>query len=440
MIEEPKSVVPAGTLRRVEVRLALAAERERWDRTMREAHYLRSVGLIGKSLRYVAQLDGEWVALIGWCSGAFKCGPRDRWIGWPEMVQWQRLRLVVNNARFLILPGVRIANLASRVLGLTVRRLSSDWNDIHGHPVLLAETFVDPERYTGTCYRAAGWETLGLTRGFARDSGGWVEHGKPKLLLVRPLVKRAVEQLRDPASGVKEGTRVSKLKLDGRRTGNLIGVLLRIPDPRGRQGRQYPLVCVLGIAICATLAGARGWKAMAEFASRLNERQRKRLACPKNPKTQGRPVPGERVFRVLLSMIDPEVIDKALEPWLATLYRGQKGLQAIAIDGKTLRAAQANGEKIHLLAAVVHGTRVALAQRSVGAKANEITEAPALLSRLDLNGKVVTADAMHTQTAFAKWLVDEKKADYIFVVKDNQPTLKKDIEDLFSTGSFPPSG
>ena len=89
---------------------------------------------------------------------------------------------------------------------------------------------------------------------------------------------------------------------------------------------------------------------------------------------------------------------------------------------------------------MVHGTRVALAQRSVGAKANEITEAPALLSRLDLNGKVVTADAMHTQTAFAKWLVDEKKADYIFVVKDNQPTLKKDIEDLFSTGSFPPSG
>jgi len=383
---------------------------------------------------------GEWLALIGWCGAAFKCGPRDRWIGWPEMVQWQRLRLVVNNARFLILPGVRTPNLASRVLGLTVRRLSSDWNEIHGHPVLLAETFVDPERFSGTCYRAAGWETLGLTRGFARHSGGWVEHGKPKLLLVRPLVPRAVELLRDPTSGVKEGTRVSKLKLDGRRTGELIGVLIRIRDPRGRQGRQYTLVCVLAIAVCATLAGARGWEAIAEFASRLEERQRKRLACPKNPKTQKHEVPREKVFRTLLSKLDPEVIDKALEPWLATLFRNKKGRKAIAVDGKTLRAAAANGEKIHLLAAVVHGTRVALAQRSVGAKANEITEAPALLSNLDLKGKVVTADAMQTQTAFAKWLVEEKKADYCFPVKDNQPTLKKDIEDLFRAGPFPPSG
>ena len=440
MTEEPKSAVPAGTLRRVEVRLALATERDRWNRTIREAHYLGSVGLIGKSLRYVAQVDGEWLALIGWCGGAFKCGPRDRWIGWPEMVQWQRLRLVVNNSRFLILPGVRIPNLASRVLGLTVRRLSSDWDQIHGHPVLLAETFVDPERYTGTCYRAAGWQTLGLTRGFARNSGGWVEHGKPKLLLVRPLVERAVELLRDPASGLKEGTRVSKLKLDGRRTSALIGVLIRIPDPRGRQGRHFTLVCVLGIVICATLAGARGWEAMAEFALRLNERQRKRLACPKNPKTQKRDVPGEKVFRYLLSKMDPEVIDKALEPWLATLFRGQKGRPAIAIDGKTLRAAEANGKQIHLLGAVVHGTRVVLAQRSVGAKENEITEAQGLLSRLDLTGKVLTADAMQTQNKLAAWLVDEKKADYIFPVKENQPTLKKDIEDLFAAGSFPPSG
>jgi hypothetical protein len=338
------------------------------------------------------------------------------------------------------MPGVRIPNLASRVLGLTVRRLSSDWKEIYGSPVLLAETFVDPERFKGTCYRAAGWETLGLTRGFARHSGGWVEHGKPKLLLVRPLVPRAVELLRDPTSGVKEGTTVSKLKLDGRRTGELIGVLIRIHDPRGRQGRQYTLVCVLGIAICATLAGARGWEAIAEFASRLEERQRKRLACPKDPKTQKREVPGEKVFRTLLSKIDADAIDKALEPWLAKLFRSPKGREAIAIDGKTLRAAEANGKRIHLLSAVVHGTRVVLAQRSVGVKANEITEAPALLSSLDLKGKVVTADAMHTQTAFAEWLVKEKKADYCFTVKDNQPELKAGIEYLFDTGSFPPSG
>jgi hypothetical protein len=88
---------------------------------------------------------------MGWSSAALKCKPRDVWIGWPQVTQWQRLHLIANNSRFLILlPCNHIPNLASKTLGLNLKRLARDWEEIHGHPVLLAETFVDSSRFAGT--------------------------------------------------------------------------------------------------------------------------------------------------------------------------------------------------------------------------------------------------------------------------------------------------
>ena len=122
-------------------------------------------------MRQVAELpDGTWVSLLGWHAGSFKVGARDRWIGWTREQQFRRLRLVANNTRFLVLPGCRTPNLASRVLGLSLRRLSRDMQDQTGHPVLLAETFVDPSRFAGTCYRAANWQEIGKT-GLRAGSG-----------------------------------------------------------------------------------------------------------------------------------------------------------------------------------------------------------------------------------------------------------------------------
>lgn len=92
---------------------------------------------------------------------------RDRWLGWPPVLQYQRLAFLANNGRFLILPEARRPNLASRVLSLNLKRLSADWQAVHGHEVLLAETFVDPRRFTGACYRAANWLVLGQSRGFS---------------------------------------------------------------------------------------------------------------------------------------------------------------------------------------------------------------------------------------------------------------------------------
>ena len=115
-----------------------------------------------------------WLALIGWQPGAFKLAARDRWVGWSTEQQFRRLHLIANNARFVILTPRPVPNLASRVLGLThrLRRLSRDMQAVHGYPVLLAESFVDPARFAGTCYRASNWRSLGLTRGYARQPGG----------------------------------------------------------------------------------------------------------------------------------------------------------------------------------------------------------------------------------------------------------------------------
>ncbi len=181
-----------------------AAEQAEWDRLMDSHHYLGFRGMVGGGLRHVAETpDGVWVALLGWCAGAFKVTARDKWIGWAREVQFRRLHLVANNCRFLVLPQGRMPNLASRVLSLSLRRLSKDMEASFGHPVLLAETFVDPSRFKRSCYRAANWRLLGETRGYARSAGGWVAHGQPKQVLVYPLhpeAQSALSGLAEPES------------------------------------------------------------------------------------------------------------------------------------------------------------------------------------------------------------------------------------------------
>ena len=149
---------------RVELRPVRAVEREQWDRLMREHHYLGFQSLIGESLRYVAVYEDRWLALLGWAAAALKCKARDEWIGWTPTLKLKHLPLVANNCRFLILPEVKAPNLASRILALNLKRLSDDWQAAYGHPIRLAETFVDPQLFRGVCYRAAGWIFLGYTR------------------------------------------------------------------------------------------------------------------------------------------------------------------------------------------------------------------------------------------------------------------------------------
>lgn len=173
------------------VRMVRPEEIARWDKMMQEHHYLGVQPSVGETLRHVAEIEGQWVALLSWGTAALKLAPRDGWIGWTKEQQYKRLKYIANNVRFLILPGHQLKNLASRVLSLSTRRLWDDWQAVHGHPVVLAETFVDPSRFLGTCYKAAGWDVLGKTRGFGRHGRQWEQHERPKLIFVRPLKRLA---------------------------------------------------------------------------------------------------------------------------------------------------------------------------------------------------------------------------------------------------------
>ena len=414
------------------IRLIEDEERAMFRAYMRKYHYLGDSPLVGESLRYGAWLDGNLVALLGWSGATLHNGPRDRYVGWDKACQRKRLHLLANNARYLILPWVRQPNLASRILGANLRRLSHDWHAAYGHPVLLAETFVDPARFRGTCYRASNWVLVGQTKGWSRHGVHYYEHGQPKAVFLYPLQRNTLRQLRAPlvapsATGGENTMTldVEKLPLDGE--GGLFSVLATFTDRRKRRGIRHSLQSVLAIAICAVLAGQRSFTAIEGWTRDQPKEILKRLGCK-----YFQP-PSERTFRrVLKHIVNVEEVDEKLGLWVAQQQSILKGM-GIALDGKTLRGSRDGDKKgVHLLSAVVHGSSVVVAQMRVSDKTNEIPCVKPLLAKLDIAGAVVTADAMHTQKETARHLVEDRKADYVLTVKDNQPTMRKDIEVLFT--------
>jgi len=434
---------PAETMkervRRVIVRLVTKEEMPRWIDLMARHHYLGRPDMVGEVLCYVATIDGEWAALIGWASAALQVKARDQWIGWSDAQRHRRLRFVANNVRYCILPGWNLPNLASRVLALNTRRLAADWQDRFDHPVILAETFVDPSRFNGTCYQAAGWENVGRTRGFGRHGRQWEEHKQPKMVWVRPLQRPAQYWLSAEFdapmfSGRTPMIDVNTVPLEGPQ--GLLAALERVPDPRHRRGIRHRQTTVLAVAVCAVLSGARSFLAIADWAQSLPQDLLKRLGCRRrNDDSIDRLPPSEPTIRRTLESIDADALDGVLHDFLQ-----QHGLgRAIAIDGKTLRGSGHGAERPrHLMAAVIHQIGMVVGQSAVDQKTNEIKVAQPLLDPLDLVGHVVTADAMHTQQDFARYLVEQKHADYVLTVKDNQPRLKKHLAQL--AWDFPPSG
>lgn len=424
-------------LRRLIVRPIMSDESRKWDQLMRDHHYLGHHHLVGKALKYVAEIDGRWVALLGWASPAFKCGVRDTWIGWTKEQQWQRLKYVANNVRFLILPDVCIPNLASRALSLNCRRLSSDWQAVYGHPIVLAETFVDPERFLGTCYRAANWRLLGQTLGYGRQSGEYYYHGQRKTVWVYPLRRDTVRLLTSSFLAPALKGRIGIVDLNQAVIEKPDGLMERfgqLKDVRKRRGVRHAWVSVFAVATCAILSGANGFRAIGEWAEELSQENLKRLGCRWSDRKRQYEPPSEPTIRRSLQSVDAEQLDKIVNEWI----REQVEIEAIAVDGKTLRGARGkDGQQLHLFAALIHKEGVVVAQREVDAKHNEITEFQPLLEPLDLEGKIVTADALHTQVEHATYLKEHKKADYVFTVKGNQKTLLSDIQTLDDDDFFP---
>jgi hypothetical protein len=421
-----------------------SAERKRCLRLLARHHYLGDLQAVGEQLFYVAQgPGGGWRAVLVFCAAARHLKPRDRWIGWTAEQRRRRLALVANNARFLILPAFHVPNLATRVLRLTLDRLGEDWQRQYGHTLALVETFVDPEQFQGTVYRAGGWQELGVTSGFGRVGRDfYVAHGRPKRLFVRELCRNARRGLQaehlKPAWAAVEAKVAPRCLHPARDLRSLAEHLKSVDDYRTRIG-SYPVWSLLAMVALAYLCGGpRGQKDLEVFAQRLSQGQRHALGIRRDPRTGRYPAPSQPTFCRLLQKVSAEQVEAAIRAFQAQV-RGPAPREGVAaLDGKAVK--RSRGEMI--LSAVSVPDLYYLGSAPVPTdKTNEIPIARELIDRLDVEGRLVGLDALHTQMETAGRIVQEAGGDYLLTVKDNQRGIRRTVQQLMAgaPASFSPS-
>jgi hypothetical protein len=170
-IDTTPLAVPLEALGPIDLQLARRTGSEPLFRSLMEQyHYLGYEQPVGEHLKYLVWAGVRPIACAAWSSAPRHLGSRDRFIGWNAEARRRNIRFLAYNTRFLILPWVQVSHLASHLLSRMARRLSADWERVYGHPIYFLETFVDPERFRGTCYRAANWVVLGRTTGRGKDA------------------------------------------------------------------------------------------------------------------------------------------------------------------------------------------------------------------------------------------------------------------------------
>jgi len=344
------------------VRPVRSCEEQRYRDLMQQHHYLGFLPKIGETLWYVAVWRDEWVALLGFSASALKCAARDRWIGWDFRYQYGRLKLIVNNSRFVIMPERHVPNLGSRILALCQRRLCRDWEESFGHPVVLLETFVDPQRFRGTIYKAANWLYVGNTKGFRRTRLGYTATpASPKMVFVKALHADARELLCHAVLTSPYCLRGPKIMLNADQMQSLPTFFKAVPDPRRAEGRRHRLSTVLGIAAGAVLCGMRGYQAISDWANSLGQKARERFGCRREG---GRyVVPSLSIIRDVLIRVDPTHLDRALQRWNEVYAEKDEGL---AIDGKTMcNAIDDEGYQTHVMSVIGHQTKVCHTQKKL---------------------------------------------------------------------------
>lgn len=347
-------------LSQVFVRPVNRSEERVFRQLMQEHHYLGALPKISETLWYVAIFRSQWIALLSFSAPALKCAARDRWIGWHFRHQYDRLKLLTNNSRFLILPEWHRPNLASRILSLCQKRLPADWKRFFGHPVILLETFVDPGRFRGTIYKAANWVHVGNTKGFHRIRKGYgSKASSPKMVFVKPLRPGARKLLSQPVVEPLYRTGEPKIMLSAAHMQSLPDFFSDIPDPRRDQGKRHRLSTVLAIAAGAVLCGRQGYLAISDWAQSLGRKARKRFGC--RSRNGRRTVPSLSTIRDVLIRVDPVHLDRALRRW-NEIYAGED--ESLAIDGKVMcNAIDEEGRQTHIMSAVGHRSRTCRTQK-----------------------------------------------------------------------------
>jgi hypothetical protein len=307
--------------------------------------------------------------------------------------------------------------------------LSADWQARYDHPVVLVETFVDPEQFCGTVYTASGWQELGQTDGFGRVRRDfYVEHNKPKRLFARELCKNArrslqADKLKVTLAPVEAKTR-PRCTQSPAEIRSLIQYLKSLPDYRRRIG-VYPLWTLVAICVLAHLCGApRGQKDLAKFAKGMSKAQRRALGVRQQP--EGYPGPSQPTFCRMMKHIDDEALEKVILQTQEQIRGPAPAHELIVLDGKQPK----HGGGQSVLTALSVPSQHYLGSAMVDTKTNEIPVARELFKKLDLDGRKVSLDALHTQDQTARDLVLQHGADFLLTVKDNQPTVRANIEKL----------
>ena len=199
LIDDTPLMMPLKTLGPVDIHpVRRTADEPLFNSLMEHYHYLAYEQPVGEHLKYLAWAQGRPIACLAWSSAPRHLGSRDRYIGWSAEARQRNILFIAYNTRFLILPWVRVPHLASHILGKVTRVLSDDWERMYGHPVYFAETFIDPGRFRGACYRAANWQLLGLTTGRGKNDQTNRPNRPVKEVLGLPLTRRFREYLSQP--------------------------------------------------------------------------------------------------------------------------------------------------------------------------------------------------------------------------------------------------
>jgi hypothetical protein len=422
------------------VRVATPDQVAAFDQQLAAQHYLGAGRPVGDYLRQIVERDGQAVALLVWGPACYALKDRDRWISWSVPQRLQRLKLLVQNRRFLLLtPKAAAPNLASQALAAAVRALPEQWRQHFGHRPLLAESFTDPEAYAGTCYKASNWEPVGFSAGYRRHRADfYVPNERPKKLWLYPLAPDAKALLRAPQLPAEFHPALlappaGTLPVQSGQMDSLLDVFRHAPDPRSKH-THYRIGPVLTLIALALLAGRREIAEIARFATTLTPPQRRRLNLPRKRGTKRfYQVPGYSVFYQVLTRMDPEAFATRLNDWLQQ-HHGQLPA-ALALDGKMIR------DHIGLLTLAQHEDGAPHAVAVYDQKENtarcEQTAAAALLEKLPaLDGQLVTADPLHCQRGHARKIV-EQGGDYLFQIKGNQPKLLQRAQKLAALPGTP---
>lgn len=401
-----------------------------------EYHYMGESHGAGDMIRLIFEEDGKWIALMTWAAACYALKPRDERIGWNPVMRASRLKLIVNNRRFTILAEKgSYPNLASHLLGMAIRELPAIWEKKWGYKPLLAETFCDIENTAGTCYRAAGWEAVGKTKGYSRHARDFfIPNDRPKVLFMKPFVKDAWDLIVSNDLPL-DYAKAAHTKADGllpikpKQIDSLYEKLCQVKDPRARN-RVIHIGFLLTAYTMGMATGAKDLKAAIAYARRLSQKQLKAIGCPNAKDICGNDIPGQyevpsyTAFYYLLKKLDMKEYAKKLTEWM----QEQEGMvpRHLAIDGKFVKEVCG----IVSMVDVDSGRVVAIApcSRKEGLKGEcEYPTVNAMLAASDLSNATVSTDALscHPETAQT---VLAQGGDYVLQLKGNAGNVIKNAD------------